>query len=245
MRACNIFPCLCTWNLRNCVNRTHASNFILVFRELFHLNVAVSLAIWPKRWLLTLVCFSSLNSTAIIHDGNSIACHSSIMCICTHFFPHMFRIADNGWHQTVFKAKQQRTNPMKVTWNCDSHNQLQIKLNRKCDWFCVHNLLPLNRIGRKRFQFTSVSLLSFHFPNLKESVFSKHSQAISNSTLCGKMYVHVYWSFYLLGGILLFSISMATILTTSTHIGQSSTSGSALTNAMADKHWSSKRLRSG
>lgn len=50
---------------------------------------------------------------------------------------------------------------------------------------------------------------------------------------------------YLLSGILLFNISMATTFKTRTHIGQSSTSVSVRTNDMADKHCNSRRLRSG
>lgn len=47
------------------------------------------------------------------------------------------------------------------------------------------------------------------------------------------------------GGNLLFSISIATTFTISTHIGQSNISFSALTNATSERHWVSNRLRSG
>lgn len=47
------------------------------------------------------------------------------------------------------------------------------------------------------------------------------------------------------GGNLLFSMSIATTLMISTQMGQSNVSASDLTKATADKHWVSKRRRSG
>lgn len=109
----------------------------------------------------------------------------------------------------------------------------------------IHNYTIVDFIIMESF-FYVMSMIFSHI-HWKEEIYSILVCSIFSSYSITLLFNYKFSiiSVYLLGGILLFNISMATTFITSTQIGQSNTSFSVRTNAMADKHCNSKRLRSG